>query len=106
MMIETNTTCVINCFLKIDPHKQKPFFIELFDSFLSQDEELLPLLCGYFSQVNMILWNNRYREVIDMVYDFKSPLTMLSKHTYNKALVNILILYLNLDTTRNPNINP
>ena len=71
---------------------------------LGRNEELLPLLCGYFSQVNMVLWNNRYREVIDMVYDFKTPLLLLVNHTYSKAIVNVLVLYLNLDTTRNPNI--
>jgi hypothetical protein len=106
MMIETNTSCVVNGFLKIDPKSQRPFFVEMFDSMLSSDNELLPLLCGYFSQVNVVLWNNRYREVIDMVYDFKTPLLQLTKHTYNKAIVNTLLLYLNLDMTRNPMIQP
>ena len=71
---------------------------------LSKDQELLPLLCGYFSQFNMVMWNNRYREVIDMVYDFKNPLLLLANHTYNKAIVNTLTLYLNLDMTKNPTV--
>ena len=50
------------------------------------------------------MWNNRYREVIDMVYDFKNPLLLLANHTYNKAIVNTLTLYLNLDMTKNPTI--
>lgn len=41
-----------------------------------------------------------------MIYDFKSPLLQLANHTYNKALVNTLLLYLNLDMTRNPIIHP
>ena len=90
--------------MKIDPKTQKPFFIEAFHSMLSKDQELLPLLCGYFSQFNMVLWNNRYREVVDMVYDFKNPLLLLTNHTYNKAIVNTLTLYLNLDMTKNPNV--
>lgn len=39
-----------------------------------------------------------------MVYDFKTPLLMLANHTYSKAIVNVLTLYLNLDTTRNPTL--
>ena len=73
---------------------------------LGREQELLPLLCGYFSQMNVVLWNNRYKEVIDMVYDFKTPLLSLANHTYNKAIVNTLLLYLNLDMTRNPAIIP
>ena len=106
MMVESNTTCIVNSFFRIDPQTQKPFFITAFEGFLSQDKELLPLLCGYFSQLNVVLWNNHYKETIDLVYDFKSPLLLLSKHTYNKAIINTLLLYLNLDLTRNPTIIP
>jgi len=66
----------------------------------------LPLLAGYFSQTNVVLWNNRYQDTINMVYDFKTPLMQLANHSYNKALVNTLLLYLNLDMTRNPQIQP
>ena len=52
--------------------------------------------------MNLTLWNNRYREVIDMVYEFKTPLLQMANHTYSKAIVNTLLLYLNLDMTRNP----
>ena len=38
MMIETNTTCVVNSFLKIDPQCQKPFFIVAFDSFFNKKD--------------------------------------------------------------------
>lgn len=41
-----------------------------------------------------------------MMYDFKGPLLQLANHTYNKAIVNTLLLYLNLDMTRNPVIQP
>lgn len=106
MMIETNATCVINSFFKLNPNTQKPFLVEAFQAFLSKEQELLPLLCGYFSQMNVVIWNNRYKEAIDIVYDFKTPLLLLAKHTYNKAIVNTLILYINLDLTRNPNLIP
>lgn len=61
MMVESNTTCVVNSFFRVDPQNQRPFFINAFEEFLSQDKELLPLLCGYFSQLNVILWNNHYK---------------------------------------------
>ena len=69
LMVETNTTCVINSFFKVDPKTQRTFFVNAFFDFLGNDGELLPLLCGYFSQFNLILWNNRYKETIDLVYE-------------------------------------
>ncbi len=56
--------------------------------------------------MNVTLWNNRYKETIDLVYDFKSPLLLLAKHTYSKAIINTMLLYLNLDLTRNPTLIP
>lgn len=56
--------------------------------------------------MNVTLWNNRYKETIDLVYDFKSPLLLLAKHTYSKAIINTMLLYLNLDLTRNPTLVP
>lgn len=106
LMVETNTTCVINSFFKIEPKTQRTFFINAFADFLGREEELLPLLCGYFSQLNLILWNNRYKETIDLVYEAQVPLAMLAKHCYSKAIVNTLLLYLNLDLTRNSNSPP
>lgn len=41
-----------------------------------------------------------------MVYDFKTPLILLAKHCYSKAIINTLLLYLNLDLTRNPTLIP
>lgn len=61
LTIETNTICIINSFFRIEPNLQKPYFIVAFYEFLGTDQELLPLLCGYFSQFNLILWNNRYK---------------------------------------------
>jgi hypothetical protein len=106
LMIETNTTCVINSFFKVDPTTQRTFFINAFFEFLGREEELLPLLCGYFSQFNLILWNNRYKETIDLVYEAQQPLPLLARHCYSKAVVNTLLLYLNLDLTRNNNSPP
>ena len=37
-MVESNTTCVINCFFKVNPNSQKPFLIDAFDSLLSTDK--------------------------------------------------------------------
>ena len=54
----------------------------------------------------MVLWNNRYQDTINMIYDYKTPLLQLANHSYNKALVNTLLLYLNLDMTRNPVVQP
>lgn len=71
MVIETNTLCIINSFFKIDPLTQKTYFITAFYNLLEKGDELLPLLCGYFAQMNVMIWNNRYKEVIDLVYDNK-----------------------------------
>ena len=60
MMVETNTTCIINSFFKVNPQTQRPYFIDAFHSLLEQ-KEVLPLLCGYFSQVNVTIWNSRYK---------------------------------------------
>jgi hypothetical protein len=106
LMVETNTTCVINSFFKADPKTQRTFFVNAFFDFLGSDGELLPLLCGYFSQLNLILWNSRYKETIDLVYEAQQPLALLVKHCYSKAIVNTLLLYLNLDLTRNSNSPP
>lgn len=38
MMIETNTTCVVNSFFKVEPTTQKPYFIYSFYEFLQSKE--------------------------------------------------------------------
>lgn len=101
LAIETNTTCIINSFFKTDPSNHKTFFINAFYQFLANQNQLLPLLCGYFSQFNLILWNNKYKETVDLIYEAKQPLFLLAKHCYSKAIINTLLLYLNLDLTKN-----
>jgi hypothetical protein len=56
--------------------------------------------------MNVVVWNNKYKETIDMIYEYKEPLFLLANHSYNRAIVNTLMLYLNLDLTRNPNVPP
>lgn len=36
MMIETNTTCVVNAFFKVNPQSQKPFIVDAFQEFLAK----------------------------------------------------------------------
>ena len=59
---------MINSFFKVSPRTQKPYLIEMYHALLEQ-EEPLPLLCGYFSQVNVTIWNSRYKEAIDLMYE-------------------------------------
>ncbi len=40
------------------------------------------------------------------MYEAKEPLFLLVKHSYSKAIINTLLLYLNLDLTRNNNSPP
>ena len=44
--------------------------------------------------------------MVDLIYESKEPLFLLAKHSYSKAIINTLLLYLNLDLTRNSNSPP
>lgn len=44
--------------------------------------------------------------MVDLVYEAKEPLFLLARHSYSKAIINTLLLYLNLDLTRNSNSSP
>lgn len=44
--------------------------------------------------------------MVDLIYEAKEPLFLLAKHSYSKAIINTLLLYLNLDLTRNSNSPP
>jgi hypothetical protein len=61
LAIESNTICIVNSFFKINPLAKQLYFLTAFYNFLTPDGELLPLLCGYFSQFNIVLWNSHYK---------------------------------------------
>ena len=67
-MIETETTCILNMFFKINPSNGKTYLITIFEELLLKNGTPLPLLCGYFLKLNVILSTNRYKEVIDALY--------------------------------------
>lgn len=77
----------------------------MFDELLSHSP-VLPLLAGYFFKFNIIMLNNRYKDVIDLIYSQPETLLKLAKHSYSQSLMGTLQIYLNLDLMKNPNDLP
>ena len=61
-MVETETTCILNTFFKEMSPSKKTFFEAVFS--ILDNNEILPLLAGYFFRVNLCLMNNRQKETI------------------------------------------
>ena len=58
---------------------------ELFErylSFLDTEEELNPVLCGYFSKVFTVLVSSKTKHVFSYVYSHPHVLDMLVRHSY------------------------
>mmetsp|Transcript_1653 Transcript_1653/g.1581 ORF Transcript_1653/g.1581 Transcript_1653/m.1581 type:complete len:143 (-) Transcript_1653:1368-1796(-) len=69
---------------------------EKFLSFLETDEELNPVLCGYFCKLFQVLVGNKPREVYSYIYNNPNVLDLIVKHIYNKSISDILIRLLNV----------
>ena len=52
--VESETTCIINWFFKVDPEQKVQNLLVLYRTLLSE-KEILPLLAGYFFRVNECL---------------------------------------------------
>ena len=103
-MIETETTCVLNGFFKEGEQKELLNFDLLFS--LLDQQELLPLLAGYFFRTNLCLLNNRYKETVDRVYAKPRILHNLLRHSEHMAISNTVQLFLNLDINKSSASQP
>lgn len=97
-MIETETTCVLNGFFKEGEGGQ--LNLDILFGMLEQDE-LLPLLAGYFFRTNLCLLNNKYKETVERVYARPKIFQQLINHSNHMAISNSIQLFLNLDINKN-----
>ena len=65
-------------------------------SFLDTDEELNPVLCGYFCKLFQVLTGNKTKEVYTYIYNNPQSLDLFVKHIYNKSVSEVLIRLLNV----------
>jgi hypothetical protein len=72
---------------------------DLLFSILDQ-QEILPLLAGYFFRTNLCLLNNRYKETIERVYSHPKIFQNLIGHSEHMAVSNTIQLFLNLDINK------
>jgi len=72
---------------------------ELFEkllSFIDTDEEINPVLSGYFCKLFQVLVGNKPREVLNYIYHHPEVLENLVKHIYQKSISEVLIRVLNV----------
>lgn len=72
---------------------------ELFEkllSFIDTDEEINPVLSGYFCKLFQVLVGNKPREVLNYIYNHPEVLENLVKHIYQKSISEVLIRVLNV----------
>lgn len=60
--------------------QNKYFLFEKLLSFVDTDEELNPVLCGYFCKVFSVLVSNKPKEVYSYIYNNTSVLDNLVRH--------------------------
>ena len=71
---------------------------ELFErylSFLDTEEELNPVLCGYFSKLFTVLVGAKTKQVFSYIYTHPRVLDHLVRHSYQKSIAEVLIRLLN-----------
>ena len=66
--------------------------------FLDSEEELNPVLCGYFSKLVGVFLNRKSKQIYHYVYTHEDGQTLerLAKHVYSKSLTEILIKFLDV----------
>ena len=73
---------------------------ELFERLLSfldsEEEELNPVLCGYFCKLFKVLIENKAREVYNYMYNNPNTIDSFVKHLYSKSISDVLIRLLNV----------
>lgn len=69
--------------------------LEHFLSFIDTNEELNPVLCGYFAKLFQVLVSSHAKEVFIYVYSHPIVLDNLVRHSYQKSISDVLIRLMN-----------
>jgi hypothetical protein len=69
--------------------------MEHFLSFIETEEELNPVLCGYFAKLFQVLVSSHAKEVFGYVYSHTVVLDNLVRHSYQKSISDVLIRLMN-----------
>jgi serine/threonine-protein phosphatase 6 regulatory subunit 3 len=64
--------------------------------FLDTDEELNPVLAGYFCKLFQVLAGNKPKEVFSYVYSHPQVIEKMIRHIYQKSVSEVLIRLLNV----------
>ncbi|CDW85807.1 UNKNOWN [Stylonychia lemnae] len=84
---------------KQDIQQAPPNEFELFEkllSFLDTDEQLNPVLAGYFCKLFQVLVGNKPKDVFNYVYTHPEVLYNMVKHINSKSISEVLIRLLNV----------
>jgi serine/threonine-protein phosphatase 6 regulatory subunit 3 len=65
-------------------------------TFLDTDDELNPVLAGYFCKLFQVLVGNKPKEVFTYVYQHPEVIEKMIKHIYQKSVSEVLIRLLNV----------
>lgn len=71
---------------------------ELFEHFLSfieTNEELNPVLCGYFAKLFQVIVSSHPKEIFTYIYSHPIVLDNLVRHSYQKSISDVLIRLMN-----------
>jgi hypothetical protein len=79
-MVEIEAPCIINAILKVNGENQC-CFLKMFE--MLKEKEVLPLLAGYFGRCSLVVYRNREKEVLELVYSSSWYLELLIEHSYN-----------------------
>lgn len=91
--LSTQPTTIPEVRITIKANKHELF--ERYLSFLDAEEELNPVLCGYFSKVFTVLVGAKTKQVFSYVYTHTRVLDNLIRHSYQKSIAEVLIRLLN-----------
>lgn len=69
--------------------------LEHFLSFIDTEEELNPVLCGYFAKLFQVLVSSHAKEIFTYVYSHPIVLDNLVRHSYQKSISDVLIRLMN-----------
>lgn len=78
-----------------DKSTNKYELLEHFLSFIDTEEELNPVLCGYFAKLFQVLVSSHAKEVFGYVYSHTVVLDNLVRHSYQKSISDVLIRLMN-----------
>lgn len=91
---EEKTASTAPTYSKVNRNNRYELFEKLL-SFLDTDEELNPVLCGYFCKLFIPLISNKTREVFTYIFNNPRVFDLFVKHIYSKSISEVLIRLLN-----------